>query len=353
MSTDLSTFNSFSTIMDSSTTYEPSLRLHPEGIAPFIPMVFVKNLLKPYGLPPLTPEQHHYPTNIPTQFAPPDEWIKPYQNFVPLSPEFLDECFPMEVDQQYGSIIQQQEPSETINFASDVVENCNIMDYSSLSNYVNSQLQTFNTENYKEYLHVTNIPYSATEEQIVEYFEKLADGVVESIYFSYKNGYYTGKAKIVFLHPMNAQNTIKNYEGKPFFDRHMRVRLFINGVNVTYDYCNNRLKQNGRSRFAKRTDRKNLKPDGGPLEKVHSPISKNILITNLHFDATVKDLEKVFGRVGEQVVRAHIHYDSDGRPLGSATINFRFFSYAKQAVKASHVIFGRHLRLHFTRRFIM
>ncbi|EFX80264.1 hypothetical protein DAPPUDRAFT_318830 [Daphnia pulex] len=88
-------------------------------------------------------------------------------------------------------------------------------------------------EHYLEYIHLSNLPYSATGEQIVAFFENLVGPVYFFSMFLDENGLYTGKASLLFRNPGDASRAMFFCRyGISIQGRRIRMKLFSNGLQL-------------------------------------------------------------------------------------------------------------------------
>ncbi|KAF8645405.1 hypothetical protein AX16_007839 [Volvariella volvacea WC 439] len=78
------------------------------------------------------------------------------------------------------------------------------------------------------------------------------------------------------------------------------------------------------------------KPSGAPAKPKAAPsgppgITAKILITNLHYEVTPKDLTSIFGQIGTLVREPLIRYDNSGRSTGEAIVTFESPAEATRA----------------------
>ncbi|KAH9964856.1 hypothetical protein BC827DRAFT_1259441 [Russula dissimulans] len=62
-------------------------------------------------------------------------------------------------------------------------------------------------------------------------------------------------------------------------------------------------------------------------------LSNKLMVTNLHYEITPKDLTAIFGQIGTLVREPHIRYDRSGRSSGVAIITFETPAEATRAKK--------------------
>jgi len=67
--------------------------------------------------------------------------------------------------------------------------------------------------------------------------------------------------------------------------------------------------------------------------ELNAPLSNKIMVTNLHYEITPKDLTAIFGQVGTLVREPFIRYDRSGRSSGVAIITFETPAEATRAKK--------------------
>ncbi|KAI0288848.1 hypothetical protein B0F90DRAFT_1799671 [Multifurca ochricompacta] len=65
----------------------------------------------------------------------------------------------------------------------------------------------------------------------------------------------------------------------------------------------------------------------------NAPPSNKLMITNLHYEITPKDLTAIFGQIGTLVREPFIRYDRSGRSSGVAIITFETLAEATRAKK--------------------
>jgi hypothetical protein len=84
-----------------------------------------------------------------------------------------------------------------------------------------------------EYIHLSNLPYLATGEQIVAFFENLVGPVYSLSMFLDENGLYTGKASLLFRNPGDTSRAMFFCRyGISIQGRRIRMKLFSNGLQL-------------------------------------------------------------------------------------------------------------------------
>ncbi|KAJ6627966.1 hypothetical protein B0H10DRAFT_1992943 [Mycena sp. CBHHK59/15] len=71
----------------------------------------------------------------------------------------------------------------------------------------------------------------------------------------------------------------------------------------------------------------------GALGLGPSPPNSKLVVSNLHYDISAKDLMAIFGQIGTLVCEPHIRYDRSGRSAGSALVTFETPAEATRAKK--------------------
>ena len=69
-----------------------------------------------------------------------------------------------------------------------------------------------------------------------------------------------------------------------------------------------------------------------------------VIVSNLHYDATIRDIEDHFGPIGKNLLNAYIYCDSNGKSVGKADLFFRSHTAAKKAVRNRIYILDRPIR---------
>ncbi|KAK4009854.1 hypothetical protein OUZ56_018999 [Daphnia magna] len=87
-------------------------------------------------------------------------------------------------------------------------------------------------EVYEEYLHVSNIPYSVSSEEVVAFLEELAGPVKFFSMHLNENGSYSGKASVIFERHTDARKALLLYDGKQIDGRKLKMKLFVNGERL-------------------------------------------------------------------------------------------------------------------------
>lgn len=73
----------------------------------------------------------------------------------------------------------------------------------------------------------------------------------------------------------------------------------------------------------------------------NAPLNTKLLVSNLHYDITPKDLTSIFGQIGTLVREPLIRYDRSGRSSGTAIISFETSTEATRAKKQFDGILAR------------
>ncbi|KZV72301.1 RNA-binding domain-containing protein [Peniophora sp. CONT] len=71
------------------------------------------------------------------------------------------------------------------------------------------------------------------------------------------------------------------------------------------------------------------------------PPTAQLLVSNLHYEVTAKDLAAVFGQIGTLVSVPHIRYDRSGRSQGIAVITFETPAEATRARNQLHGVLAK------------
>ncbi|KAF5379231.1 hypothetical protein D9615_005863 [Tricholomella constricta] len=79
------------------------------------------------------------------------------------------------------------------------------------------------------------------------------------------------------------------------------------------------------------TDTGRSKPAAFPVNA--APVNSKLMVSNLHYDITPKDLTAIFGQIGTLVREPLIRYDRSGRSSGTAIIAFETPTEATRAKK--------------------
>ncbi|KAF9444844.1 RNA-binding domain-containing protein, partial [Macrolepiota fuliginosa MF-IS2] len=80
--------------------------------------------------------------------------------------------------------------------------------------------------------------------------------------------------------------------------------------------------------------------DKAPVSASSAPTDK-ILVSNLHYEITAKDLTAIFGQIGTLVREPLIRYDRSGRSSGQATVSFETVAEAVRAKKQFNGILAK------------
>ncbi|KAH9478311.1 THO complex subunit 4 [Psilocybe cubensis] len=74
-------------------------------------------------------------------------------------------------------------------------------------------------------------------------------------------------------------------------------------------------------------------PPTGPAAAAAAGINNKLLVSNLHYEITPKDLTSVFGQIGTLIREPLLRYDRSGRSSGTAIISFETALEATRAKK--------------------
>ena len=147
---------------------------------------------------------------------------------------------------------------------------------------------------------VSTLHFSTSSKEIIEYFTNLA-GPVKSVAFCLNNcGIYNGQVKIIFHAPGDARKAVWSNNATEI--RHHSFHERKKSVLSSY---------RGTSR-------------------IYYTLYK-VIVSNLHYDATIRDIEDHFGPIGKNLLNAYIYCDSNGKSVGKADLFFCSHTAAKKS----------------------
>ena len=181
-------------------------------------------------------------------------------------------------------------------------------------------------------VYIGGIPYYASEDDIVEYFEGYTGAIesVDMLRFA-DSGKFRGIAMVTFVARESAEQCLK-YDGEGWDDKYLTIKRYAPPAGAAGR--NHSLCQNQGEEGVKRREEKKLVLADASLNPGY-PVA---FVCNLSYDATAADVRDVFAGFGEvEAVRMGVHKET-GEPRGFAHVVFKEEAAVTLAVKQTQKV---------------